>query len=200
VIFSLLEAYMRIAIYGRVSTEKQDAENQLAQLYEFATAQGWEIVLEFIDVITGGTADRPQFQAMFEAAERHEFDLLLFWSLDRLSREGVLPTLTHLERLTQLGVAYRSFTEQYLDSAGLFKDVIIAIMAVLAKQEKIRIGERTRAGLAIARSRGARLGRPAVGREAVARLSSLSAEEAALRLGVSPRTIRRHREFLRRAS
>jgi len=184
---------MRIAIYGRVSTDKQDAENQTAQLRQFAAAQEWQIALEFIDVITGGTPERPQFQAMFEAAERHEFDLLLFWSLDRLSREGVLPTLTHLERLTQLGIAYRSFTEQYLDSAGLFKDVIIAIMAVLAKQEKIRIGERTKAGLAMARSRGTRLGRPALHREEITRLSALSAEDAARLLGVSARTIRRHR-------
>src|SRR5579863_4371305 len=113
--------FMRIAIYGRVSTDKQDAENQTAQLREFAIAQHWEIALEFVDVITGGTADRPQFQAMFEAAERGDFELLLFWSLDRLSREGVLPTLMHLERLTKLGVAYRSYSEQYLDSAGIFR-------------------------------------------------------------------------------
>jgi len=45
--------------------------------------------------------------------------VLLFWSLDRLSREGVLETLTHLQRLTGCGVAWRSFTEQYLDSTGI---------------------------------------------------------------------------------
>jgi DNA invertase Pin-like site-specific DNA recombinase len=154
---------MRIAIYSRVSTDRQDTQNQLHELRNFAQTQGWEIVSEFIDTgWSGGTADRPEFQRMFQAAERKDFDLLLFWSLDRLSREGVLETLTHLNRLTEAGVAYRSFTEQYLDSCGLFKDAIISIMATLARQEKIRISERTKAGLEIARRRGVKLGRRGV--------------------------------------
>jgi hypothetical protein len=47
---------------------------------------------------------------------------VLFWALDRFSREGVLPTLHHLQRLDSWGVAWRSYTEQYLDSTGIFKD------------------------------------------------------------------------------
>ena len=80
--------------------------------------------------------------------------------LDRLSREGVLETLRYLERLTSYGVGYRSFTEQFFDSCGVFRDAIIAVMATLAKQERIKRSERTRAGLAVARNRGRRLGRP----------------------------------------
>lgn len=79
------------------------------------------------------------------------FDLVLFWSLDRLSREGVSATLNHLERLTASGVEWRSFTEEYLDSTGLFKDAVIAILAVIAKQERIRRSER--ASVAIAKLR-----------------------------------------------
>jgi DNA invertase Pin-like site-specific DNA recombinase len=86
--------------------------------------------------------------------------LLLFWALDRLSREGVLETLRYLERLTSYGVGYRSFTEQFFDSCGVFKDAIIAVLATLAKQERVRRSERTKAGLALARNRGKRLGRP----------------------------------------
>lgn len=52
---------------------------------------------------------------------QRKFDVVLFWSLDRFSREGVRETLKHLERLTRYGVNYRSFAEQYLDSCGLFK-------------------------------------------------------------------------------
>ena len=55
--------------------------------------------------------------------------VLLFWALDRLSREGVLETLQHLNRLTSYGVRYRSFTEQYFDSCGIFRDAVIAIIA-----------------------------------------------------------------------
>jgi len=57
---------------------------------------------------------------------QRKFDLVLFWPLDRLSREGVSATLNHLERLTAAGVEWRSFTEQYLDSCGLFRDAMLS--------------------------------------------------------------------------
>jgi DNA invertase Pin-like site-specific DNA recombinase len=99
---------------------------------------------------------------MFAAASRREFDVVLFWALDRFSREGVLNTLQYLQRLTAWGVGYRSFTEQYLDSCGLFKDAVISILATIAKQERIRLSERTIAGLERARSKGRIAGRPHV--------------------------------------
>ena len=85
---------------------------------------------------------------------------MLFWSLDRFSREGVLETLTYLQNLTQYGVGYRSFTEQYLDSCGMFREAVISILAVIAKQERVRLSERTIAGLQRARARGRIGGRP----------------------------------------
>jgi len=91
---------------------------------------------------------------MFEAASRREFDVLLFWSLDRLSREGTVETLNHLQRLTSYGVHWRSFTEQYLDSTGIFREAVIGILAVVAKQERVRISEHVQAGLARARKQG----------------------------------------------
>jgi DNA invertase Pin-like site-specific DNA recombinase len=59
-------------------------------------------------------------------------------------------------------VGYRSFTEQYVDSCGIFKDAVIAIIATVAKQERVRISQRVRAGLDLARAKGRRLGRPRV--------------------------------------
>lgn len=180
-----------IALYSRVSTKDrgQDTENQLVQLREFAAKQNWQIVAEYVDHASGSRSDREQFQAMFVDASRRKFDLVLFWSLDRLSREGVLETLQHLQRLTAYGVGWRSYTEQFLDSVGPFRDAVLAILATLAKQERIRIGERTRAGLDIARAKGKRLGRPTVAVDA-ARVRTLRAEgvsfaEIGRRLGVS---------------
>jgi DNA invertase Pin-like site-specific DNA recombinase len=98
-----------------------------------------------------------------------------FWSLDRFSREGVLETLNHLLRLLAYGVGYRSFTEQYLDSCGIFKDAVLSILATIAKKERIRISERVVAGLERARMQG-RIGgrRPlVVDRD---RISALDAE------------------------
>jgi DNA invertase Pin-like site-specific DNA recombinase len=153
-----------VALYGRVSTKDrgQDTENQLVQLREFAAKCGWTVYHEYVDCESGSTADRLQFKQMFEDASRRKFDTLLFWSLDRLSREGVLETLQHLNRLTGYGVGYRSFTEQYFDSCGAFRDAVIAIVATVAKQERVRISERTKAGLATARAKGQILGRPRV--------------------------------------
>jgi|SRR5215467_10319252 len=162
--FSTNSDTIRVAFYGRVSTKDkgQEVENQLAQLREFAARSGWNIVAEYIDHESGKHSDCEHFEQMFRDASQRKFDVLLFWSLDRLSREGVLPTLQHLQRLTSYGIGYCSFTEQYFDSCGIFRDAVIAIVATVAKQERIRISERVKAGLATARHKGQRLGRPRV--------------------------------------
>lgn len=154
---------MKIAIYARVSTRKQDNDNQLLQLREFAAKQdGWQIV-EYIDTVTGsGKKDRVRFDAMMLAASQRAFDMILFWKLDRFSREGTRKTLRYLEMLDSYGVAWRSFMEPFFDSCGVMRDVVISIMATLAAQERINISERTTAGLARAVKAGRVLGRRAV--------------------------------------
>jgi len=150
----------KCAIYARVSCDRQETLNQLAQLREFCRRQGWQVVTEFVDRETGSVATRDEFQKMLLHASQRKFDVLLFWALDRLTREGTLATLQYLERLTSYQVGYKSFTEPYLDSCGTFKDVVISLLATMAKQERIRMGERVRAGIAQARRAGKRLGRP----------------------------------------
>jgi DNA invertase Pin-like site-specific DNA recombinase len=95
-----------------------------------------------------------------DAASRHEFDLLLFWKLDRFSRAGVRQTLVYLTKLDGWNVGWRSFQEQWFDSCGPFKDAVISIMATLAEQERVSISQRTIAGLKRARREGKTLGRP----------------------------------------
>jgi len=160
------ETIRRVALYARVSSKDkgQDIANQLRQLREFCARQGWDVVREYTDKASGKRSDREQFQAMFQAASQHQFDCVLFWSLDRFSREGVYETLVHLKRLTDLGVAFKSYTEQYLDGTGLFRDAIIGILAALAKQERVRLSERVRAGLDRARAQGRVGGRPRINR------------------------------------
>jgi DNA invertase Pin-like site-specific DNA recombinase len=154
---------MRIGIYARVSSDKQENENQLLQLRDFAGRQGWGIAIEFIDTVTGsGRKARPRFDAMMVAASQKQFDLLLFWRLDRFSREGVRKTLQYLTLLDSYGVAWRSFMEPYLDSCGPMKDVVISLFATFAQQERIAISDRTKAGLQRAIKQGKTLGRRAV--------------------------------------
>lgn len=150
-----------VAIYARVSTrEKQETLNQLFQLREFCRRQRWKLLTEYIDHETGSVSTRVEFQKMLLHASQRKFDVLLFWALDRLTREGTLATLQYLERLTSYEVGYKSFTEPYLDSCGTFKDVVISLLATMAKQERLRLGERVRAGLERVRRQGKKLGRP----------------------------------------
>ncbi len=112
--------------------------------------------------MSGSKSDRPQFTKLFDDASKRKFDLVLFWALDRFSREGTLATLQHLEKLSAYGVNWRSYQEAYLDSCGPFKDVVVLLMATFAKQERLRISERTCAGLKRARRQGKVLRRPRV--------------------------------------
>ncbi len=187
---------MKVAIYTRVSSrDKQDPKNQLRQLREFCSAQNWTIVREYEDRASGKRADRDEFQKMFAAASRRQFDAVLFWALDRFSREGVFETLQHLQRLTSYGVGFRSFTEQYLDSCGMFRDAVIGILAAIAKQERVRLSLRTIAGLEKARACGRVGGRPRIScdRERILKLHTAgkSLSEIAKEHGVSRTTAHR---------
>lgn len=188
---------MKTALYLRVSTDKQETENQAIQLRDFCAKQGWTIVHEYCDYESGSKDDRAEFKRMFEDASRRKFDLLLFWSLDRLSREGAYETLAHLNRLTSYGVDWRSFTEQYLDSTGVFREAVISILAVVAKQERIRRAERTKAGLARVKAAGRTLGRPKMlNGQHTAQIATLRAQGHSLRaigreLGISDHSVRR---------
>ena len=209
--------HMNVAIYSRVSTkDRQDATNQSNQMRAWVASEGHALIEDYVDHVSGsGKVKRPAFDRMMAASSepcqgcavthayvgdhcsscrgtRKRFDLVLFWSLDRLSREGVLPTLQHLQRLDQTGVAWRSHTEPYLDSCGIFKDAVLGILAVVAKQERLRISERVKAGLEVARSKGRVGGRrrvvpePAVMQQVqTLRDTGLSLAEVAGRMGWS---------------
>jgi len=153
---------MKVAIYARVSTDDkgQDPLNQLLELREFTARQDWTVVREYSDEATAKNGERTGFQEMWTDVAKHRFDLLLFWSLDRLTREGTYKTLTYLRRLSDAGVKFKSYTEQYIDWLGVFGEAIIGVLAAVAAQERIRISEGTKAGLARTRAQGTRLGRP----------------------------------------
>jgi DNA invertase Pin-like site-specific DNA recombinase len=166
---------MTIAIYARVSTKDkgQSTDNQLPDLRRYAQVHGWDIYKEYAEEESGSTANRTEFKKLFADAHKRKFDLVLFWSLDRFSREGALPTLQHLNLLESYGVGYKSYTEQYLDSTGIFKDAVISILAIVAKQERVRLSERTRAGIERARGKGTKLGKPGLVQEQVEQIRQL---------------------------
>jgi DNA invertase Pin-like site-specific DNA recombinase len=160
------------AIYARVSTpepekektperkqeaekRRQEVENQLLQLREYCQRQGWNIVEEYIDRQSGkGSDNRKDFQRMFADASQRRFDVVVVWALDRFTREGVPQTFDHIKTLKSHGVEFESFQEQHFRTTGPAGNLMIAIAAWIAEQERIRISERTKAGLARARKQG----------------------------------------------
>jgi DNA invertase Pin-like site-specific DNA recombinase len=188
---------MRAVLYCRVSTDKQDNRNQLDQLREFAGRQGWEIVAEYVDTATGsGKKERPQFARMMLEASQRKFDVLLFWALDRLSREGIVKTLGYLDQLRAWGCGWRSYTQPFLDTGNeMTNGIVLSVLAAVAKQERITLSERTRAGLQRARRAGKQLGRRAVqvDLKAARRLQAggLGLRGIAQQLGISVNTLQK---------
>ncbi len=152
----------RVVIYTRISTQDQEARNQIDQLADYASKQGWTVVETIQDVGSGskGISDRKGLEKVFLMAHQKKIDLVLFWALDRFSREGSRKTIGYLTQLESMGVGFHSYMEPYLSTLGIFSDSIIALLSALAKQERIRISERTKAGLKRVKANGKQLGRP----------------------------------------
>jgi DNA invertase Pin-like site-specific DNA recombinase len=186
---------------GKKVERSQDPQNQIRILRQWMHGLGHEVVAEYVDRASGKTSDREQFNKMMTDLRARPKTaprvLIGFWALDRLSREGVFETLQHLRNITNARADWKSYTEQYLDSTGLFKDAIIAIMAALAKQQRLRISENTRAGLQRAAVMGTRSGKP-IGRPNIIdikRAQSVYSKTKSYRatakaLGVSPNAIK----------
>ena len=150
----------RVAIYVRVSTDKQEAKNQLIQLRDYAKKKQYQVVDEYIDIISGKENSRPEYDRMFQDAHKLLFDIVLFWDLSRFSRAGTLFTLQKLKELENLGIDWESYRETYFKSIGPFRDIVLSVIATLNKIEREQISERTKAGLERARKEGKKLGRP----------------------------------------
>jgi len=169
---------MKCLIYSRVSTADQHYENQITQLTEYANKQGWTVTEVKTDTASGSKSmdERQGLKEVFQMAHKKKFDILLFWSLDRFSREGSRKTLEYLTTLDSYGIQWHSYTEQYISSLGIFSDAIISLLSCLAKQERVRISERTKAGLERVKAQGIRLGRPAIKPEVIQRAKDLRAK------------------------
>jgi DNA invertase Pin-like site-specific DNA recombinase len=147
---------MRCAIYVRVSLAEGQvsAENQLIQLRAYAKTEKWVIAKTYRDDIPTEGDGHSAYGQMRKDAENRKFDVLLFWSLDRFSRLGVLPTLRTLTQFTEWGIRYKSFTEAYIDTTGAIRETVINILSAISRKESGTISERTKIGLAIQREIG----------------------------------------------
>ncbi len=152
---------MRVCIYSRVSTCRQDTENQSMALMEWAKQWGWEIVKVYEESETAWKAGHQVELAQLKAdAVRRRFDIVLVWALDRLSREGALAILSLVSRLKQYGVRIISYQGPWTEAPGEIAEILYSITGWVARMESQRRSERTKAGLAKAVASGKKLGRP----------------------------------------
>jgi DNA invertase Pin-like site-specific DNA recombinase len=152
--------HMKVGAYLRVSTQDQSTELQRRELQLYLEARGWTSSVEWFEDhgFTGTNTNRPRLKELMAAARARRIDVVLVWKLDRFAR-SLKDLILGLEELSQLGVAFISLRDQIdlTTAAGRF---MTSMLGAFAAFEADLIKERVRAGLANARAKGKRLGRP----------------------------------------
>ena len=101
---------LKLGIYARVSSNRQCPESQLLPLREYATARGFEIVSEYVDVISGSKDSRPELARLMADAAKRRLDVVAVWKFDRFAR-STRHLVTALEQFNALGVDFISLSE-----------------------------------------------------------------------------------------
>lgn len=155
------EICMKVAIYARVSTEEQTTENQVPVLQEFAERRGWEVVKIYTEEASAWRAGhQKQLKELLTRASYHEYDIVLVWSLDRLTRQGIGSIMQLVSTLKGYGCQVISQQESWtLQNDGMMSDLLYSLFAWVAEFESKRRSERIKAALARKRAKGETIGR-----------------------------------------
>jgi DNA invertase Pin-like site-specific DNA recombinase len=179
----------RAAIYARVSTHNgQDPEMQIDEVREYCRRRGWEIAGEYVDEgISGSKEHRPSLDRLLAECRKRQVDAVVVYCYDRFAR-SLRQLVNALEEFRALGIDFVSLHEG-VDTSTPNGRLVFGIFASIAEFERELIRDRVRSGLALARSRGRRLGRPraAVDPSKVASLRAQGQSWAAIsrELGIS---------------
>lgn len=184
----------RVALYCRVSTDRQDIDTQLFPLREFATRRNFVIKAEYIDAaVSGLKARRPGLDALLKAARGREIDIVLVARFDRFAR-SVSHLVRSLEEFQSLGIDFISLNES-IDTSTPMGKMVFVVLAAVAELERSLIVERVNAGMDRARKQGKEIGRPRVifDREKARELheAGLGVIRIGKILGVSRETVRK---------
>jgi DNA invertase Pin-like site-specific DNA recombinase len=157
------------AIWARVSTTEQHTENQLEVLRSWAQRRGLGVVTEYVTEDSawagakagngkGGEFDRAR-AALLNGARLGEYEVVLVWAIDRLSRRGIEDTLATMRQLYEHGADVWSHQEPWLvTTEPHMRELLVSFMAWIAQQESARRSERIKAGLARRRADGKPVG------------------------------------------
>ncbi len=154
---------MRAAVYLRTSTQEQHPENQLPEIKEYCQTHDHDIVGIYREQESAWRSGRQvELRRLLEDCQSSRvFDILIVWSLDRLSRQGIASILNLITMLRLYGVRVVSLKESWMETDGPMQELLLAAFGWAAQYESRIKSERTLAGLARARAEGEKLGRPA---------------------------------------
>lgn len=138
---------MKVALYARVSTDKQDIQNQLPALRAYAQRQGHEIYQEYIDEAQSGAKEsRPAFDAMLNDMRRCKFGAIIVTKLDRIGR-SLKHILSLFEEFNSKGVGFIAL-DQNIDTSNAAGRLQMQIIGAFAEFERNLISDRTKAARA----------------------------------------------------
>ena len=184
----------KVAIYARVSTHDQNTlPMQINKCSAFASSRGWQVTTS-ISEIASGSVKRPGRERLLKLCRRREVDIVIVWKLDRWGR-SVSDIVSTLQELQDLNVQFVSVTEA-LDFTTAMGRAMGNLLAVFSEFEREMISERVKAGLAQAKAKGVKLGRPSVledKRDEVIELWKESGNKSLIadKLGISRRSVAR---------
>ena len=145
---------VKIAIYARVSTEDQHANKQVMAMKEYCEKFSHEVFDVYVDVISGKTTSRPEFNRLLDDMRKYKFNCIMVTKLDRIGR-----SLSHLlslfDEFKRKGVNFIA-TTQNIDTTTATGTLLFQIMGAFAEFERNIISERTKEGLAKAKNVGKR--------------------------------------------
>jgi DNA invertase Pin-like site-specific DNA recombinase len=168
---------MRTVLYLRVSTAQQKPDLQRDDLRSYAERTGLAIITEYTDVAVSGRKEgRPQLHALMQAARMRAFECVLVWKFDRFAR-SVAHLLQALEEFNHLGIRFISLQDQ-IDTQSPMGKAMFTIIGAMAELESALIAERVKAGMAAAKVRGKRCGRPPTPAHIVPHVEALASTTA----------------------
>ena len=185
----------RAALYARVSTNNgQNPEMQIAELREYCERRGWGIAEEFIDSgVSGSKERRPALDRLLVDCRRRAVDAVVVYRYDRFAR-SLRQLVNALAEFNALGIDFISLHEG-IDTSTPQGKLVFGIFGSIAEFERELIRDRVRSGIAAAKSKGKRLGRPNAvvddSQVALLRAQGLSWATIATRLDLSQGTARR---------
>ena len=169
----------KIGIYARVSTaDKQDLDTQLIPLQEYANRRGWQVFKIYTDKISGSKESRPSLDALMRDAHKRKFDCVLVFRFDRMGRSS-RHLIQLLETFQNFGIDFISYNES-VDTTTPAGKMLFTMISAFAEFERSIIQERVRAGLAKAKAKGKKLGRPKA-RIDIEKLKGLRSEGLSIR-------------------